>query len=368
MNPYEKGTPRKKFVMAGTQEPVTSGLRSRPGSSERMIGDNGEINANNKTDLIKQIGNLINANQSGSIIPQRVRDNSEVRAARINAVNAALADRTGQAWLALGEVIGDDVWETLGREGFARKTLQIQYVDSSQIGRIKVRRKDVLAFQATSATTVVASQVRQSYVEPPEFYLNASIEIEEKEIAQSPGDILEEKYQDGLEQIMVAEDKVWKQLADAAAPVRNNTFVFNTFTPTVFSQMKNEVGSYNIPVATALISYNLWTDLTSDTEFSLWYSEIAKHELVLEGYLGRVMGVNIITDGFRFPELKVLEAGEVYFCGTPQTLGGIVQRKELTVEPINKYIVNKPARGWFMYSIEGMAIVNSRAIVKGTKV
>lgn len=76
----------------------------------------------------------------------------------------------------------------------------------------------------------------------------------------------------------------------------------------------------------------------------------------------------MITDAFRHETLKVLDAGEVFFLGAPQTLGGITQRKELMTQAIDGYAMGKPERGWFLEQIEGMSVVNSRALTRGQRI
>lgn len=71
-----------------------------------------------------------------------------------------------------------------------------------------------------------------------------------------------------------------------------------------------------------------------------------KHELILEGRLGSVMGMEIITDGFRYPTLQVLNAGECFITASPITLGTITQRKELDSLAVDQYNLGRPARGW----------------------
>ena len=84
--------------------------------------------------------------------------------------------------------------------------------------------------------------------------------------------------------------------------------------------------------------------------------------------MGSLLGVQLITDAFRYETLKVLDPGEVFFLGAPQTLGGITQRKELVTQSIDHYAMGKPERGWFMEQIEGMSIVNSRALTRGQRI
>ena len=71
----------------------------------------------------------------------------------------------------------------------------------------------------------------------------------------------------------------------------------------------------------------------------------SKHEIVMNGYLGNILGTQIHTDGFRYETLKVLEPGECYFLGAPANLGAITRRKDLSTAPINLHLLGRPERG-----------------------
>lgn len=361
-NPYTGSNGR--LVMAGSNTPAELELRT-PGSTERMVAGNGEVNASDKRDLMKQISSLVEAYTGGKI--QRRVVSEDVSEARRKLVAEAISDKTGDAWKVLGEVIGDEVWTALKREGFARKTLLYKPLGKNEIGRIRVRQKDVRGFMATTPSGRPQSIIRQMWVYPQEFYLSASPMIEIKEIESAAGDLLEEKYEDALEQIMVAEDRVWKTLADVSATVSNTLTYFNNLTPAVFSSLRTQVARWLIPVTQCLLSFSLWDDIIGYTDFSNWFDPVSKYTLITEGYLGDLLGVAIHSDAFRDPNLKVLTDGEIYMCGAPQLLGGITQRSELTAEPIDKFDFQQPYRGWYMYCCEGMAFVNSRAVSKGIK-
>jgi hypothetical protein len=371
MNPYKS---KRVWVHAKTGSEAGNAARpflTRSGklafsSTEKMSDRNGEINASNKGDLMKAIQALAMAVQGGHFEAADQSDPS-IEARKKELVTAAIQDKDGAAWKALGEVIGDEVHETMGREAFAAKTLMHKPLARGEIGRIRIRKKDVIAYFATRNPEVVASQVRQTYVYPPEYYLVGRVLIEDAEIEQAPGDLLDDKYQDGLEQIMRQQDLVWKRLVDASATVYNDSFLFNTFTPTVFASMQNQVMRWGIPVHMAVIAFDIWPDITADTEFSTWFDPVSKHEIVMNGYLGNILGTQLHTDGFRYETLKVLEPGEVYFLGAPTNLGAITKRKELATAPINLHLLGRPERGWFFEQIEGMTIVNPRAVVKGRK-
>ena len=284
MNPY---SPKKRaWVHAKTGNEMGSGPKpyfTRSGNlayaDSRLSDNSGEMNAGSKKDLLQAIGALQRAVQGGAYKKEATFDEREMKTRRDELVTAAINDNDGAAWKTLGEVIGDEVWETMGRENFAAKTLIHKPLSRGEIGRIRIRKKDVIAFFATRQPEVVASQVRQFYVYPPEYYLLGRILIEDAEIEQASGDLLDDKYQDGLEQIGREQDKVWKRLVDAAQSVYNDTFLFNTFTPTVFASMQNQIMRWGIPVHMAIIAFNLWPDIVADTEFSTWFNVNASETL-----------------------------------------------------------------------------------------
>jgi len=335
-------------------------------ANTRLSDNSGEINAVNKKDLLSAIQALAMAVQGGNYETVTVAA-PELEARKRELVTAAIQDKDGAAWTAMGEVIGDEVFETMGREAFAAKTLIHKPLSRGEVGRIRIRKKDVICYFATRNPEVVASQVRQFYVYPPEYYLVGRVLIEDAEIEQASGDLLDDKYQDALEQIQRQQDLVWKRLVDASATTYNDSFLFNTFTPTVFASMQNQVMRWGIPVHMAIIAFDIWPDITADTEFSTWFDPVSKHEIVMNGYLGNILGTQLHTDGFRYETLKVLEPGEVYFLGAPANLGAITRRKDLATAPINLHLLGRPERGWFLEQIEGMTIVNPRAVVKGRK-
>lgn len=359
----QRGEALHEVVRAGMIRPDGRVVTSE---RERLIGAGGEFNASSKKELIGQIGYLIDQYQRGGFKKARVMSREEHERRQAIVLEAA-TDRSGQSLQILGEVISEEIWETMNREGFLRKTFAVKPLGKGEVGRVRVRRKDVVAFLATTAVSVTEQRIVQPYVYPSEIYINSLILIEDRELEQASTDLLDEKYQDGLEAIMVREDRLGKRLWDAAAPTFNSPVFFNTFTPAVFATMMNQVQSWHLPTPTAVISYDLWTDIRTDPDWTAWYDPVTKHELVLEGKLGSIMDVELLTDGARYETLRVLNNGEAYILTAPMALGTLTQRKELTAEAVNRYPMGEPKRGWFMEVIEGMAVVNPRGICKGSR-
>ena len=229
----------------GRAQHVTE-FRPRKGG-ERLIGAGGEVNASSKKDILVQIKSLLNGVQSGAIARSdeqivTAEERRQIVAERQQVLEEAIADRTGDKWMSLGETISEEIYEALGREGFTRKLLGFKPIKRGDIARIAVRRKDVIAYYiAHEQPTVVATFVRQNYVHPPDAYLLANIRIDNLELELADTDLLEHKYNDGLEQILRQEDLRTKALFDHAASAYNDLVFFNAFTPSVFQSMRTQI-------------------------------------------------------------------------------------------------------------------------------
>jgi hypothetical protein len=353
--------------------PKTLATEFRPRGGERLVGAGGEINASSKQDLLHQIKNLVDGVRSGEVARKETEalssdERRSVIAERQAILEDAINDKTGEKWLALGETVTEEIYEALGREGFTRKLLGFKPIKRGDIARIAVRKKDVLAYYiAHSSPTVVASYVRQNYVTPPDAYLLANIRIDNLELELADTDLLEHKYNDGLEQILRQEDLRTKALFDAAATAYNDLVYFNAFTPSVFQSMRTQIARWTIPCQHALIAIDLYNDILTDDHFASYYDPVSKHQLIMEGVLGNFFGVTLMTDGFRYETLQVLNPGEVYFLGTPKALGVVMERKPLTVENTLGAPLGQSWRGWYMEQIESQIVVNARACVRGQR-
>lgn len=364
LSPY--GTPAKRqLVIAGSDVPAVDGIRGagdEPAFNRYATTDGTrQINASSKADLMGQISAIRRNVQENGGLKYAMTDSREANERWASFKSAFANTKDSRPFAVIGEVMSDEIWETMGREGFANKCLAIQNVAKGATGRVRVRRKDVVAWQVTSDVKIQESRIRQPYVYPPEFYIQSYITIEDKEIEQSSADLLDEKFQDGLEAVMVREDRILKALFDRSITAFNDIVYYTTFNPTVFTTIRTQVSRWGTPAATMIMAWDVWDDIIADPDFVAWWDPVTKHELVLEGHLGRLLGVEIVTDGLRYPTLQVLQPGEIFMVGTPITVGSKVIRKELDSRAIDLYNIGRAARGWFQHLIESMIVVNGRA-------
>lgn len=370
--------------------------RLEASANEPFVGADGQVNASDKRDfaraiqamarthadpgllagdgrqelrtgqtVLARLGQMMGLARDPSMHTQEAGAKDQV-AASMDMLASALRDP--QQSMVIGETFGNKLVETLGRQAFSRNCLLIQNVRQGYEGRFRLRVKDVQAFQMTSSGVVRPSEVRDRFVYPPAFQISGRVIIENKELQMTDSELLNEKYQDLLEQVFRQEDLFFKGLLDGVSPAANPTIQYASFSPAVFTQLRTSIMEHGLPVSKAIMAMDLWDDLIAGPDFVSWWSEPHKYELIQQGNLGSILDVALVTDGYRHPALKVLERGEVYFLAPPQTLGGLNQHGDLATHPINLYNDGKNAQGWFFAQFLGMVILVPRGIAKGVRV
>ena len=356
-NPFKSATYRTPVVASELR--LDGGVRS--------IGHNGELNASNKQDLLVQIAKLLEVSSSVGVQTTEQAERAERSAARRQMLIAAFA--APEAHRELGEVLADELYIAANREGLMRRFLARQELSQGQIPRVKMLMKNVVAVVAGSPSKVQTQLVRDNIFFPPEFYITARPYVEKRDIDQSSGDIVEEKYIEGLEGIMVAEDRVLYNLMKATVNIENPmTTIIGTMNPTSLAAHRNMVTRWNLPASNWLIANDIWNDIVGDASFSNLIDPVSKHELLLTGQLGTILGMTVSSDGYRHPQHRVLSQGEQFIIGDQVNTGAYTDRGGVDSQPIDGAIEGIPGKGWFLS--EGMSIVvaNARAVSYGKRV
>lgn len=360
------GQPMSEYRVLGT---TRTGAKVR--TAERLSNDEGEINAGSKKELMEKVSAMIDAYKGGEI--DRTAD-TEITAEEVSMQRAAelveaYNDPSGKKMKVMGDTIVEELVEVGRREGFTRSLFGVQNVPQGQDGKVRIRYKQAVAIVATSATAVTPVRFRERYVRPPVYYLNADLLIEDMEVRLSPVGILEEMFEDGLEATMVKEDRLTKMFLDALNGILNTPVAISgQLTPEIWSTLREAIEAFGNPASTALMAYDYWKDIAGGSVFSGYFDPVTKYQLVLEGRLGSLMGVSIITDAFREPKLQVLNPGELYIVAPPQNLGVITQHQEMTPYQVDRRNMGEPVQGWFIEQIQGQVAPNPRAVIKAFRI
>jgi hypothetical protein len=338
------------------------------GSSERAIGRNGELNASSKRDLLQNQLRLLSATASGSVLTETDALQRRKEVAKHRQLVQAMFN-SNQAHKELGEVLATNLYQAGNRRGFARKFLARQELVQGQLPMAKLRRKDVTAVYATSPTKTESQIIRDKLFTPPEVMLEARPFIEQREINTSTGDVLEEKYMEALEAIMVGEDRLWKAAADALVGLENDQqIVSGTLTPLGLMEVRNQTSRWNLPVPHLLMASDLYTDIVGDSSFIQAIEPVARHELIMTGELAVLYGMAITSDAYRHPEHRVLAQGEFYAISDPTTHGQYTDRGGIDTEVITGATEKIAGRGWWMVESFSLVIANARSASKGIRI
>jgi hypothetical protein len=345
---------------------VASELRF-DGSRELAVGNNGELNASSKKDLLQQQLKLMAAASNGVMTESDAIKRQELAKKRKLAVEAAFNDDA--AHKELGEVLAQNLYQAMNRKGFARKYMARQDLQQGNIPRVWLRKKDVTAVWASSPTRLASQIVRDKLFTPPEFQIETRPFIQQNDINQSSGDVLEEKYMEALEGIMVAEDRFWYKLANATVGIDNSlTLISGQLTPALLMEVRANVIRFGLQASGILIANDLYTDIVGEANFIQAIEPVARHELIMTGELAVLYGMTITSDAYRHPEHKVLSQGEFFVISDPVTHGQYTDRGGVDTQPIDGVTEGMAGKGWWMYESVSMVIGNSRSVAKGIRV
>lgn len=349
------------------KQPVIASELRFSDSNERAVGTGGELNASTKKDLLQQQLKLLAATSNGQVVTEaeavKRQENSRMHA---EMVAAAFNDKRAHA--ELGEVMAQNLYQAANRKGFARKFLARQDLQQGNIPRVWLRRKDVTAVWSTSPTRLASQIVRDKLFTPPEFQIECRPFIQQNDINQSSGDILEEKYMEGLEGMMVAEDRAWYNLAGATVGTDNPlTLISGTLTPLLMMTVRTNVARWGLQVTSMLLANDLYTDIVGDASFIQAIEPVARHELIMTGELAVLYGMTLVSDAYRHPEHKVLSQGEFFAISDPVTHGQYTDRGGIDTQPIDGTTEGIAGRGWWMYESFSNVIANTRSIAKGVR-
>jgi hypothetical protein len=351
----------RKWVLANGA-PV-SDLRYGP-SNQPLISDGGEINASSKKDLVGQVTRVMAAARSGQL-----RRNPETVQKRQQVLAAAYSDAT--AYRNMGTALAAEIQQALGRVGFARNLMVEETLAQGAVPRHRTRIKNVTAVVIDGAGQAIPQVVRDNYLYPAEVSISTNIVIEKREQNQATGDIVEEKYNDGLEAIGVAEDQMFLQLANMATTVGSavnlpTTFA-GAFTPATLVGVSNQVSRWRLPATTALISQDFWQDIAQNAAWMAVFDPVSQYEVLMTGRIGQLFGLQLITDGFRLPEQQVMPEGTFYVLTASDYLGAFTNRGGIEATPLNLAQMGQAGVGWFLSEEWSISLTNNRGVARGIR-
>lgn len=339
-------------------------------SSERVVGANGEINAGNRQELmgkLVEIASMVQAGEMWTDVAGTDLDNTEERKSNRAMLEEAFHDPA--AWKELGAGLAAEIQERLLRNGFMRNILLRGDVEEGNVPRIRVRTPNVVAVVSRGVGVHWPQYVRDKIITVDEFALNATPEVDELELHQNSGDILEDKFYEGMEGIYAGEDRVLVGGMRAATGIYNApTYFSGNFTQVVLQALRQAVTDWVLPVQTLILANDLLSDIMVGDEFSTWFDPISKWEIVQTGRLGNLLGLDIITDGYREPVFQVLKRGEAFVTSQPINNGVYTDRGPVRSTPIDGHLKGTNTKGWNINEYISVTWANAKAVATAQRV
>ena len=336
-------------------------------NTERAVGTNGEINASNKKDLIGQSIALMQASAQGHVVTFGDADaRQKIQATNRQLVQAAFDDP--KAHRILGERMADQLYMTANRKGYMRRLCNRVELKQGDIPRFPVRKKNVTAMTATGPTGIATQIVTDKWLTPPELQIGTRVFIPQNELNQSNGDVLEEKYIEALEAMMVAEDRMHYNLCKATIGLDNAQAVISgTLSPLSFMNTRQNVQRWGMKPMYCVMASDLFVDIVGDASFIQAIEPVARHELVMTGELGVLYGMTLISEDYRHPEHKVLSQGEFMIVSDPAYHGAYSDRGGINAQPIDSVNERILGRGWLISESLSLAVANTRSVTFGVR-
>ena len=360
------GQLRGAKLMLANGNPIEE-LRFGKGRELALSGSTGEINAYSKKDLMQNLSGLMQAMASGQIV--HAQPEQQIATAADRREMLAEARQSPEKWNALGASIAQQIYDQTDREGFMRKLAVGNTLRQGEVQRVPMPAHDTSAVVATSATGIGYQNIRQRVFTPEEFEIIANVRVNTLDLEQVNGDLLEHAYNDGLQSIMVAEDRIWKTAADLTVGVINPMeYIAGELTTKNLGRLRQAVAGHNLPVAHCLIANDFWTDIIGSNDFATFLDPITKYDLALNGQLGTLVGMTLITDAFRQPNQKVLAPGEIYVVASAENHAAYSTRGGVRSEPASNTFEGSTSRGWLMSEPFSFVLANSRSVAKGKRV
>lgn len=356
-----------KVKVTAARTPVVASDYRFVGSSERAVGGNGELNASSKRDLLNQQMRFLQAASAGEVITAGDMRTRETQS-RVNyeLIQAAFNDSTQHR--VLGERIAESLQITANRQGFMRKYLAKIDVAQGAVPRFPLRTKNVTAVWSTSPTKIESQITRDKWYTPPELSIVARPFVTQNELNQSVGDVLNEKFIEANEAIMVAEDRLYINQCNQVVGLDNNqTIISGQLTPAGLMQVATNVTRWGLKAPHILFASDLYQDIIGNSEFYNAIDPVARHELLMTGELGVIYGMTITSDAYRHPEHKVLSQGEFFVISEALNHGAYSDRGGLMSTPTDIGIEKIPGKGWVIHESMAISLSNSRSVAKGVR-
>jgi hypothetical protein len=335
------------------------------------ISNSGEINAHDKAEALVMAQRLQSQSASGGIVKaQQTMTTAEKRAiAEERQAYVAEASSNDVAWASCGADLAEEIQEYTDRQSFLRRICQGQTLGQGEFPVVPMEQNIAEAVVASGATELGYQRITSKIFNPVEFEIKGNVRVDQLDLDRLSPDLLDKAFNDGLNAIMVKEDRLWKAAVDKSVGMVNPlNGIQGALTPRILSELRTAVTDWSLPASTAILSNSFWNDINGDESWATMLDPITRHDLVLNGQIATLQGMTLITDGYRPSNLKVLGRDEIYVVADPEYHGAYTTRGGVRSTPTNGANSGETTKGWLMSETFSFVLANMRSVAKGKRI
>lgn len=339
----------------------------RAGSREFIVGAGGEFNAGSKAELLRTHVEIMEGIANKRMSMESARQVKQASAQIHAQMQEAYQDRVSGRWLTMGAAMATEISNYAEREAFMRKFMVEFPVNMGEKAEIRPKIKTMVAQVSTAPTEIRPVNVEDHSLTLPEFNITAGVRISRNDAFRRGPGLLEEKLLEAQEAIPVEEDRVMLRHFRAACAGRVE--LIDSLSSTNLTALQDTIDGYGFSVATMLMASNVMKDIISNaSDFGDRLNPVSHLEMLQTGFLATLFGMEIVTDAYREPTLKVLNRGEIFLMVAPQNMGGYISRGPVEVTEIDGMQQrNIPERGYNLIETIGMCVFNPKGIVQAIR-
>lgn len=259
------------------------------------------------------------------------------------------------------KIIDNIVQDTLDNHGFAQKILKKYRIPQGEIWKITICGTTWVYVNHSNDITMNQIKTLNEKQVPSEFYLTTMMMIEDKELVLDNKNLLVEHMLDVLSETLKADNKLCLSLLRSASIKQECDIIFHEFDKDIFNTISNKLKNHGKNIDTLLVGKNVWKDISEDPNYIVNDNE----EQILQGFLGYYKEAKILSDIHLHPMLQSLRSNECFLVSN--NLGEVGLRKEIESRFISQYVLGRPAKGFFIETIKGMAVTDCKSVVRAVK-
>jgi hypothetical protein len=264
----------------------------------------------------------------------------------------------------VGQELLNPIREVLDYDGYSRKVLAPREIGPGEIPRYD-RDAYTTAWVVGPDGITPESRVTGRYYYPPEFMVTAYATLSITDIYQMQYDSLARTQDRTAQATMFKEDSALINLLDTASTTINEPVYVTNFDWNALFNLRYQIEKNRLPCDKFLINMSEIRDMMIYINYQ-HMDPVTMRELILKGYIGNIAGVQIIANAGN-GIFEPVPPGTVYAVSRPEYVGGMPIRVPLQTEPINRFLLGEPIKGWFFYEMISQVVLNPRGVAKAVK-